>query len=93
MEKIIVNLLRGIKIFFVKLCDELISTCFHETFLENLFVVYCIHIFGRLPMAEQVGCGTPCLLCSLGVREVMGSLPDDIRKVFYSNTDRSSHLI
>ena len=24
-------------------------------------------------MAEQVGCGTPCLLWSLGVREVVGS--------------------
>ena len=27
----------------------------------------------RLPMTEQVGCGTPCLLWSLGVREVVGS--------------------
>ena len=26
-------------------------------------------------MAERVGCGTPCLLGSLGVREVVGSPP------------------
>ena len=26
-----------------------------------------------LPMDERVGCGTPCLLGSLGVREVVGS--------------------
>ena len=26
-------------------------------------------------MAKQVGCGTPCLLWSLGVREVVGSRP------------------
>ena len=29
----------------------------------------------RLPMAERVGCGTHCLLWSLGVREVVGSRP------------------
>ena len=29
----------------------------------------------RLPMAEQVGCGTSCLLWSLGVREVVSSRP------------------
>ena len=29
----------------------------------------------RLPMAERVGCGTPCLLGSLGVQEVVGSRP------------------
>ena len=29
----------------------------------------------RLPMAERVGCGTPCLLGSLGVWEVVGSHP------------------
>ena len=29
----------------------------------------------RLPMAEQVVCGTPCLLWSLGVWEVVGSRP------------------
>ena len=28
-----------------------------------------------LPMAERVGCGTPCLLGNLGVREVVGSRP------------------
>ena len=27
----------------------------------------------RIPMAERVGCGTPCLLWNLGVREVVGS--------------------
>ena len=27
------------------------------------------------PMAERVGCVTPCLLGSLGVREVVGSCP------------------
>ena len=26
-------------------------------------------------MAERVGCGTPCLLWSLGVRKVVGSRP------------------
>ena len=26
-------------------------------------------------MTERVGCGTPCLLGSLGVREVVGSRP------------------
>ena len=29
----------------------------------------------RLPMAERVGRGTPCLVWSLGVREVVGSCP------------------
>ena len=34
------------------------------------------HIFiYRLPMAERVGCGTPCLLESLGVQEVVVSRP------------------
>ena len=39
----------------------------------------------RVPMAEQVGCGTPCLLWSLGVREVVGSRPDGaiVRRVFH----------
>ena len=39
---------------------------------------YCISISTcqyRLPMAELVGCGTPCLLWSPGVREVVGSRP------------------
>ena len=31
--------------------------------------------FNRLPMAERVGFGAPCLLGSLGVREVVGSRP------------------
>ena len=35
--------------------------------------MYSLHdIDNRLPMAERVGCGTPCLLGSLGVREVVG---------------------
>ena len=37
-------------------------------------------------MAERVGCGTPGLLGSLGVREVVGSRPDggnSIRTVFH----------
>ena len=34
------------------------------------------HIFiYRLPMAERVGCGTPCLLGSLGAQEVVVSRP------------------
>ena len=37
---------------------------------------WVIYLLDRLPMAERVGCGTPCLLGSLGVREVMGSRPD-----------------
>ena len=39
-----------------------------------------------LPMAERVGCGTPCLLWSLGVREVVGSRPgrgNIVRRVFH----------
>ena len=28
-----------------------------------------------IPMAKRVGCGTPCLLGSMGVREVVGSRP------------------
>ena len=40
-------------------------------------------------MAEQVGCGTPCLLWSLGVREVVGSRPDrgDSKESFSSNQE------
>ena len=36
-------------------------------------------------MAERVGCGTPCLLGSLGVREVVGSCPagEIVRRVFH----------
>ena len=36
-------------------------------------------IVGRLPIAERVGCGTPCLLGSMGVREVVGFV-GEIRK-------------
>ena len=41
----------------------------------------------RLPMAEQVGCGTPCLLWSLGVLEVVGSPPgrSNSKESFSSN--------
>ena len=40
------------------------------------FLHTTIHkIRSGLPMAELVGCGTPCLLGSLGVREVVGSRP------------------
>ena len=40
-------------------------------------------------MAEQVGCGTPCLLWSLGVREVVGSRPDwgNCNESFSSNQE------
>ena len=43
----------------------------------------------RLPMAEQVGCGTPCLLWSLGVREVVGSRPGrgNSKESFSSNQE------
>ena len=53
-----------------------------ETFLDLLKCsgrsspeVACWTSDHRLPMAEQVGCGTHCLLLSPGVREVVGSLP------------------
>ena len=39
-----------------------------------------------LPMAERVWCGTPCLLGSLDVREVVGSRPcrgNIVRRVFH----------
>ena len=42
---------------------------------------YCIHMITSHVIAysygrtSQVGCGTPCLLWSLGVREVEGSRP------------------
>ena len=39
--------------------------------------------FDRLPMAERVGRGTPCLQWSLGVREVVGS--DNIVKESFSS--------
>ena len=40
-------------------------------------------------MAEQVGCGTPCLLWSLGVREVVGSRPGrgNSKESFSSNQE------
>ena len=40
-------------------------------------------------MAERVGCGTPCLLGSLGVREVVGSRPDrgNSKESFSSNQE------
>ena len=42
-----------------------------------------------LPMAERVGCGTPCLLGSLGVREVVGSRPGrgNSKESFSSNQE------
>ena len=42
-----------------------------------------------LPMAEQVGWDTPCLLWSLGVREVMGSRPGrgNSKESFSSNQE------
>ena len=43
----------------------------------------------RLPMAERVGCGTHCLLLSLGVREVVGSRPGrgNSKESFSSNQE------
>ena len=40
-------------------------------------------------MAERVGCGTPCLLWSLGVREVVGSRPGrgNSKESFSSNQE------
>ena len=42
-----------------------------------------------LPMAERVGCGTSCLLWSLGVREVVGSRPGrgNSKESFSSNQE------
>ena len=42
---------------------------------EMIVSVLCLRSSLRRPMAERVGCGTPCLLWSLGVREVVGSRP------------------
>ena len=39
----------------------------------NIIKIY--YFIYRLPVAERVGCGTPCLLWSLGVREVVGTHP------------------
>ena len=43
----------------------------------------------RLPMAERVGRGTPCLSWSLGVREVVGSRPGrgNSKESFSSNQE------
>ena len=43
----------------------------------------------RLPMAKQVGCGTSCLLWSLGVQEVVGSRPGrgNSKESFSSNQE------
>ena len=40
-------------------------------------------------MAERVGCGTPCLLWSMGVREVVGLRPGrgNINESFSSNQE------
>ena len=48
-----------------------------------------ILMYNRLPMAERVGCGTSCLLWSLGVREVVGSRPDrgNSKESFSSNQE------
>ena len=45
-------------------------------------------------MAEHVGCGTPCFLWSLGVRDVVGSLPGrgNSKESFSSNQETGKVL-
>ena len=47
------------------------------------------HIKNRFPMAERAGCGTPCLLGSMGMREVRVSRPGrgNSREGFSSNQE------
>ena len=54
------------------------------TYMWNLVVMSI-----SLPMAEQVGCGTPCLLWNMGVREVVGSRPGrgNSKESFSSNQE------
>ena len=49
----------------------------------------CDNDIDRLPMAEQVGRGTPCLLWSMGVQEVVGSRPGrgNSKESFSSNQE------
>ena len=62
--------------------DQLVGWLKYKEYLILLTVI-------RLPMAEQVGCGTPCLLWSLGVREVVGSRPGrgNSKESFLSNQE------
>ena len=61
--------------------------CIYVCVLENKIQIISYQY--RLPMAEQVGCGTPCLLWSLGVREVVGSRPGrgNSKESFSSNQE------
>ena len=60
------NVLPGhLRYMSVRLGHEKHNSCFASD-LSKVF---------PLPLAERVGCGTPCLLGSLGGREVVGSRP------------------
>ena len=67
---------------------------FYLYFLNMTHIFTAIMIHCRLPMAEQVGCGIPCLLWSLGVREVVGSRPGrgNSRESFSSNQETGKVL-
>ena len=53
-------------------CND--TPCHYITFIPYEVAWEWLQLY-RLPMAEQVGCGTPYMLWSLGVREVVGSPP------------------
>ena len=61
---------------------------FNMRYLAGKVRIYIIGNY-RLPMAEQVGCGAPCLLWSLGVRQVVGSRPGrgNSKESFSSNQE------
>ena len=53
------------------------------------FISWTYYTYECYIMAERVGRGTPCLLWSLGVREVVGSRPDrgNSKESFSSNQE------
>ena len=55
----------------------------------TIIIMWSLATSNRLPMTERVGCGTPCLLGSLVVREVVGSRPGqgNSKESFSSNQE------
>ena len=77
----------GIYIYICVYISECVCVYIYICMSVCICMYMYVYVHHRLPMAEQVGCGTPCLLWSLGVREVVGSRPGRaiVRRVFHPN--------